>query len=396
MFDHAADPSTVPSLNDGDMFESIAGRKLRTSRRFLNVDATKLHHAQRKAFEEMPSLVDVCQSLISTVQAEHRHDDEIQLRDLHVDDVGALTSARGDIVPGSASIGMLEQAWSGLVARAPRNVPARLRSNVNSWLRRSNGTAVARTMEIDGARDAFAIVSPSYQAHDADQVAQEVARAMPAECRGNVKYCSDGGRFEIDCVLARPIDVDGDVHRVIAKISSADNGLMSQRISFVAWRLKCLNGLAIMDKATLTRVWHKGDPARLRDQFAAGLAMARVAMDAFTAHWTRARRVGFVDAHTGADLTGPEALRRLVGTGAIEIAGTKASDLLARLQTAWAVEPGDRVADVINAVTRTAHTTPWRAAWTTEDLESLGGRLLFGGNHALPALSRKQSEALAA
>jgi hypothetical protein len=248
-------------------------------------------------------------------------------------------------------------------------------------------------MEIDGARDAFAIVSPSYQAHDADRVASEVAKAMPAECRGNVKYYSDGGRFEIDCVLARPIDVDGDVHRVIAKISSGDNGLMSQRISFVAWRLKCLNGLAIMDKATLTRVWHKGDPARLRDQFAAGLAMAKVAMDAFAAHWTRARRVGFVDSQTGSDLTGPEALRRLVGTGAIEIAGMKASDLLGHLQTAWAVEPGDRVADVVNAVTRSAHVTPWRAAWTTEDLESLGGRLLFGGHYALPALTPAQVDA---
>jgi hypothetical protein len=398
VFDHAAEPSTISSVTDGDLFESITGRKLRTSRRFLNADATKLHQAQRKAFEDLPTLGDACERLIGTVKAEQRRDDAINLRDLHVDDVGALTSTKGDIIPGTFNLGVLEHAWGQLVARAPRSVPSRLRSNVNAWIRNASGSAVLRTLETEGARDAFALVSERYQAHDADQVASELARAMAGnDLKGQVKYLGSGGRYEIEAALARPFDVPGDgLHRVVISARSSDDGTMSQQIVFKAWRLKCLNGMFIADRSLMKKIWHKGNADRLREQFADGLVLAREAIESFSVHWSRAQRARFVDATTGVDLTGPEALRRIVGTGEIAVPGVNESDLLGYFMTAWEIEPGDSLAAVVNSITRSAHENGWRNSWTCEALEEQAGRLVYGQAHALPPLTVKQAEALAA
>jgi hypothetical protein len=400
VFDHAADPSSISTVADGDLFESITGRKLRASSRFRNADAKSLHEGQRVQFEAMPDLEDACEHLGALVAAEKRRDDKIDLRDLRVDSLGALIAPqRGDVIPGVPRLEMMERAWSQLTARAPRHVPASLRGNVNQWLRESNGTAVARTMESASgkAQECFALVSERYQPHDADQVASELARAMSGnDLKGRVKYMGSGSRYEIEAVLARPFDVDGDIHRVIVGVRSSDDGTMSQQITFKAWRLKCLNGMFIADSHLLRRVWHKGNVNRLREQFADGLAMAREAIESFSNHWRRAQRDRFVDAATGTDLVGMEALRRLVGTGGIVVPNIKAADLLAKFSVAWEAEPGDSVSDVLNAVTRAAHTATWRNSWTTENLEAVAGTLLYGQSYALAPLTAKQSEALAA
>lgn len=402
MHNNARDLSvqSVEPQTDGDHFRTIASRKL--SDRFQQSSsydtAENLHAGQRKQFEAMPDLADACEQLAGNVEAEKRRDDLIKLSELRVDAMGDLMAPlRGEIVPGVADLRMMEQSWSQLVNRAPRDIPRRLRSNVNAWLRDSKGVAVARTMEAPSgrARECFAVVSERYQPHDADLVAREVARAMPTECKGDIKYKGDGGRFEIEAVMARPFDVDGDVHRIIIGVRSADNGTQSQQIWFKAWRLQCLNGMAIMDKHLLRRVRHTGEVGQLRDQFSQGLAMARAAIESFQAHWGKARQEQFIDSQTGANLTGPETLRRLVGRGEINIPHVKPAALLATFRSAWQAEPGDSVADVLNALTRAAHVNSWNAAWTTEGLEQAAGQLLYCRARALPALTPKQALALA-
>lgn len=396
-------PRTSPPLRpftDGNHFRTIAGRKL--SDRILRSgnygSAKSLHEGQRKQFEAMPDLSHACEQLACNVESEMRRDDVIKLSELRIDAVGDLiTPLRAEIIPGVPHLRMMEHAWSQLVSRAPGDVPRRLRSNVNTWLRDSKGSAVARTMEAPSgqAQDCFAMVSERYQPHDAHLVAREVARAMPSECKGEIKYKGDGGRYEIEAVLARPFKVDGDIHRVIVNVRSADNGTLSQIVSFKVWRLKCLNGMFVADKHLLRRVRHTGDAGKLRDQFAHGLAMAREAIESFQAHWSRANSDSFVDATSGANLNGPEALRRLVGRGDINVPNVGPADLMDRFRSSWEAEPGDSVADVLNAVTRAAHVNTWTAAWTTEALEQVAGQLLYTHTRTLPALTPKQTLALA-
>lgn len=403
MLDDTRDPSVVqpPAVTDGDLFRAITGRDMRTSRRFRNANSKSLHEGQRVEFERMPDLADACEHLESLIAAEVRRDDTVNLRDLRVDALGALIAPeRGEIIPGVSRLEMKDRAWSQLISRAPRQIPTSLRSNVNTWLADSSGSGVARSMKSASgkAQECFALVSERYQSHDADQVANELARAMSGnDLKGRIKYLGSGGRYEIEAVLARPFDVEGDgPHRVILNIRSSDDGTMSQQISFKAWRLTCLNGMFIADRQILKRVWHKGDVSRLRDQFSAGLVMAKDAIASFSAHWERAQRERFIDATTGVDLTGLEALRRLVGNGGIAVANTKPADLMSEFSKAWEVEPGETVAATLNAITRAAHVTTWRNTWTTEALEQTAGEILYGRIYALPALTAKQVELLAA
>ena len=400
MFDQSHDLSNVQPQTDGEHFRTITGRNLGAHFRHSVETEKSLHEGQRKQFEAMTDLADACEQLASNVEAEKRRDDVLKLADLRIDTLGALVaSQRGEIIPGAPRLEMMEQSWSQLINRAPQYVPSRLRSNANSWLRDSNATAVARSMEAPGgkARECYALVTEKFQPHDADLVAHEVARAMPADCKGQIKYMGDGGRFEIEAVLARPFDVGGDIHRVIIGVRSSDDGTMSQQIWFKAWRLKCLNGMFIADKKLLRRVWHKGNAGKLQQQFADGLVMARNAIESFSAHWKRAQQERFVDAQTGANLTGPEALIRLIGHGDVAVPYIRPVDLMGRFQTAWETEPGDSIADVLNAITRAGHTTQWKAgSWTTEMLEEIAGRILYQRSVALPALDAKQIQALAA
>ena len=403
MFTNARDlsPESEKPVTDGEHFRTITGRNL--SERFTrssNFDTDKnLHEGQRKQFEAMPDLADACEQLACNVEAEKRRDDVIMLKELRVDTLGALIAPqRAEIIPGVSRLEMMEQSWAQLVNRAPRRM-GRLKNNVNAWLRDSDGIAVARTMEAPSgrARNCFAMVSERYQPHDADRVAREVARAMPVECKGEVKYKGDGGRYEIEAVLARPFEVKGDLHRVIIGVRSSDDGTMSQQIWFKAWRLKCLNGMFIADKQLLRSIRHTGEVRQLRDQFAQGLVMARQAIESFQAHWSKAQDERFVDSQSGANLTALETLRRLVGRGDINVPHVRPADLLETFQNAWEIEPGsDRVGDVLNAVTRAAHTTTWKSAWTTESLEEMAGQLLYSRSRALPALTPKQTLALVA
>ncbi len=105
---------------------------------------------------------------------------------------------------------------------------------------------------------------------------------------------------------------------------------------------------------------HTGEVGQGRYQFSHGLAMARAAVESFQAHWGKARQERFVDSQTRANQTGPETLRRLVGRGGINIPHIKPAALLDTFRSAWQAEPGDNVADALNA----AHVKSWNTAWT--------------------------------
>ena len=72
-----------------------------------------------------------------------------------------------------------------------------------------------------------------------------------------------------------------------------------------------------------------------------------------------------------------EVFRGLVANKVVHVSGVKPDDMFARLMTAFEKEPGSDRTAIVNAVTRIAHDDVWPRWTDVEDLERLGGQLLF-------------------
>ena len=364
--------------------------------------AQHLNDFQRKKYEEMRSFHEVCDDAIATVQAENREDITLPLADLKISDEGVLVRRDYEDIPtaGDAITGlpMGEVAWQHHTQMAPKSVPARLRGNVHGWLHNKRSSAVFRTHQAPkdkGMRSAFSTVSTKYQAHDLDQMATLMKEVISDNYKGSLRYCNDGGRYEVSAILARPFDVDGDIHRVTVTARSADNGTASQSVFFKAWRQKCSNGIYVQDSTLVSRTRHMGDGVKLREQFAQGLEMASQAIESFSTHWKNAQHAQFVDKNSGAPLDAKECLKRLAANRLVHVPHVRPRAMFELLEGAWNKEPGQSVADVINAATRLAHENAdnWKSEWYQDDVEQQAGSLLYQSVYTLRGLTPKQEAA---
>ena len=72
-----------------------------------------------------------------------------------------------------------------------------------------------------------------------------------------------------------------------------------------------------------------------------------------------------------------DGFRGIVANKVVHVSGVKPEETFARLLVAFEKEPGNNRTSIVNAVTRMAHEEVW-PRWTDgEDLERLGGMLLF-------------------
>lgn len=385
----------LPGPTDSEVFTQITGQESKLSgdahsedQHYGTQDAR--HKKALADHEKLPLITDACQSLIDTVQAENRQDIEIHPKEFRIDDRGRLAGE-------NISLGFHDQAWRGLVARAPDSVSTPQRSNINSWIGNLQKPIIARTGGPINDRMIGAIVSDRYTAIDADKMAEIIRDTVPANCRGKIRYQGDMGRYEIQAQLARPFDADGDAHAIQLCYRGADNGTASHEFRFKLIRLECLNGLYLTDSAQIAKVRHVGDPEKIAETFQYALDSATEAMHTFAKRWGIARAEQFVCAETGEELTGPAALQRLAGSQLIQIPHVRRNQTYNRLMTAWGKEPGDSVADVINAATRMAHEQNghWKSPWYQEGLEEQAGQLLFSGATRLLPLNEEQIALLA-
>jgi hypothetical protein len=341
----------------------------------------------RAEFEALPFANDVCDELVSQVEAEKRENVIAKATELHMMHDGWL---RQDVTEWPIT----ERALDGLArlvtpggATYLRECPPDLRAqNLNHWLPRAtredrHGAHHPRELTLrtritrDRPRDIFAIVGPRYSAFDIDELAAQVALVVPPDARADVVY--DGYRVRINILFHSNITpercVAGEFFKAGVLITTADDGTGAIKISAELYRNLCLN-LIIIDRARQTvSTPHKG--SNLHTTVGEGIRRALKKIEGFADKWSEASTENVLERYSLTDVD--IVFKALVANRAVYVPGISPEDMLKRLKRAWEVEPGYEKTAFINAITRAAHTEEWRTWTTAEDLERAAGELLY-------------------
>lgn len=315
--------------------------------------------------------------------------------------------ARARQVPDDITLAPTERAYQQLISKRPAGHAAP-GPDVASWLDDVEPhEAVVRHRAIPslrskayqhGAREAYAVVSPSYQPYDLNEAAADLRKVVPSDARCRVRY--DGQRATVDVVLANPYYLDGgdaagvgETHRVVLRMRTADDGSGGYHLSLLAERVRCINLTLLHAKRSLFHGTHRQEG--LRDLAEQALAAIEPTMESFAATWRGAWQDYWVDKYTKAALTGEEAIRRIVGHGKYRVPGLGEDGTLEACLSALAGEPGNTRAHVHNAMTAAAHQSPttWATRWADEEAEEQASGLLYQSVRWLPELDNEAPNA---
>lgn len=335
-----------------------------------------------------PPIEEAAMEAANRIEAERRTDFTVDLRDLRIDN-------RGQITRGKGSIPLETQAWNALVAAAAPVLPSArallevvdpdLRADI--WNRQIAKLQSEKLMKVgvrrgnEGDWRAFRALNGTYPTEaQANVVLRGVAEAIKGEnMRGSVTYDPVSTRVRFEGAWMMPQELDprvGDVMRVGFAGSTADAANGAFKVSMGVTRILCVN-LTISDAYIAAfRRDHRGDLSSVVGDIAATVRAIPEAFSAFAADWRIARDTG-VDAirlkgQTYKDV--PAALADLVERGVITAQVAKDA-LLESLLRAHSAEPGDSIADLLNAVTRAAHEAEW-SEFNRSMLEHRAGELM--------------------
>lgn len=335
-----------------------------------------------------PLIEDAASDVAARIEAERRTDFVVPLRDLTI-------TPEGQISRGKGSIPLEPLAWESLVTAAAPVLPSArallrvldpdIRADV--WNRQRvklPETAVAKIgvrKDAEGGWRAFRALSGTYPTEaQADRVLRAVASAVKGEgMRGSVTYDPATTRVRFEGAWMMPHEVDarvGDFLRAGFGGSTADASNGGFRVSLAVTRILCVN-LTLADAYIAAyRRSHRGNLSTVTDEIAATIRAVPEGFAAFAEDWKIARNTGV----KGVTLFGKsyndarEALTGLVEAGQIT-QGIARDTLVEALLAAHDKEPGDSLADVLNAVTRAAHEAEW-SEFHRQLLEQRAGELL--------------------
>jgi hypothetical protein len=330
---------------------------------------------ERVRVESLPPFRGAAAAVAANVRAERRRDVHVRLRDLAMDDLGQLLVA-GE--PHALDVGAFHQlayhAGFGMGARylAERCDGPLRATNVNAQLRAgSNRTVTLRTRDgEDGRRVAFATVTPAYAPVDTDRVLDAALPAL-ADARAEITYDGTGARATALWMPDAVVDLAaGDVFKAGVRIETDDTGRGRVRVSAVVFRNRCLNLIIIGESSVETvSAVHKGDPDAILKRVADGVEAARESVADFLDAWGHARTV----------MVDPLVLiRKIVEERKLVPRGERDRDaVFGALLSAFHKEPGDTLADVSNAFSRSAHENPLWGMDFREELERQAARMVL-------------------
>jgi hypothetical protein len=247
----------------------------------------------------------------------------------------------------------------------------------------------------------YAMVGKTYSAFDADRIAEVLSdpfRDLEKEFgdenapRGMAMYRPDDSSMRVDAIWHADSIVNlaaGDVFKAGLRFRSSDSGGGSIKADLLVWRNLCKN-LIIIDKKSVEvlRRTHRGSMDGIVVDLTAATERAKEFLSGFAKDWgyLRAAPISKVEIYGETYSTVPEALRALVDQGRIDGMTANAAAVEALL-SGWSKEPGNTLADIINAVTRAAHETKFGLD-KQEKIEKAAGELV-------PVLVRSAQRAFA-
>jgi len=360
--------------------------------------------ASRTAWEDQPETVQSLRGIWKAVKAEDRRDEVVNVRNIRMLDNGRIDFGKGDV-------GVEALGFKGLIARNssvfPRGADLMMALDPDMraavWNRQIKKVDADKTLSLrirksgDKGYGVFAATSERYSAFDADQLAQAIGTAIrETGMRGEVIYNPATTDLRVNGLYHADSVVDlaaGDVFKFGVQFRSNDAAGGSIQGKATAWRNLCLNLIIIGTGSTeLLRQRHTGN----LDDLAAAVRMAAeqaVEIGApFAKEWNILRSTSALDVLTGDardEVNG--ASSRIVAeavfgalTAHVDV-GIKRDSLVELLLTSFDNEPGDSMADIVNAVTG-VHLLDSVSVWQRERFEEAAGRLV-------PVLVGKAAEA---
>ncbi len=328
---------------------------------------------ERQRVEDMPLFADAAASVIREISGERRTDLRVELRDLRMGVDGTLLvkdqelGLELDAFQQLAVVGGFGSGTRYLTSACSASLRA---VNVNQQVDGRRRELVLRVRETRGERSVYAVVTPTYSVVDTDHVLQEV---MDDLRDAHTELVYDGAGVKATALFMPDQVVDlaaGDVFKVGVRIETDDTGRGRVRVTAVAFRNRCLNLLVIGEGSVETvSAVHKGDRERILTTVKEGVQKARDAVGPFLEAWGHARQVK-VDVVA--------LLKSLVEEKKISARGPKERDqVVEALLQAFEKEPGDTLADAVNAVTRAAHEASGFGSDWAEELEKLAARAIL-------------------
>jgi len=356
----------------------------------------------RDQFLKLATTGEAMDRLADAVQAENRIDHTVDLGDMRIGRSGLVMAS--DVDGARLEFGAEPVGWQRLSSYAPASIPPALRSNVNLWLgSRAGDKAVLRSrrrpqrtadgaliVDLDKPRTLYSVVSERYVRYDLDQIANDIREIMPTDSRARVRY--DGSRSRVDVILQSPHHFEGgkagtvgEPHRLMLRITSADDGSAGFKLNWAMERIRCINCTLLRDKRVIFHARHT--QANLIEVAREALGAQGAALEHFATMWRSAWTDFYIDRYTKDKLSMEEAVRRIVYHGLARAPfGTKDDQVKAILAAAEAEEADDSRAAIHNAITRAAHEGAWtsRSAWVDDELEEQAADLLYVKNVLLP------------
>jgi hypothetical protein len=333
---------------------------------------------ERRRIESMPLFPDAAAAVGYQVAKEQRQDLDLPLASLHMDEDGSLWAEGERLEMERGSFFQLATAAGfGMGARylAEKCDPLLRAENVNAQLLKAGKRAIRlRTRRgEDGGRRVFATVTPTYAVVDTHQVLDMVTDVL-TDSRAEMLYDGTGVHATALWMPDSVVDLAaGDIFKSGVRVETDDTGRGRIRVTGVVWRNQCLNLIVIAEGEVETvSLVHRGDPERILSIVRDGVEMARSRVADFLESWGHARTV---------KVNVEELLREWVEERKVQVRGVRSAAerdaVVKALLTSWQQEPGDTLADAVNAVTRAAHEHPLWGVDVREELERQAARLVL-------------------
>lgn len=367
--------------------------------------------ASNSAFEALPETVETLETLRDRVKAEGRENvREVPLSRLKLADDGeSLAFPHGEEW---RVVGLTRTGWRHLAdALAPSTglvryldgAPAAVKvavvrehGNLNAGKtvafgvkRNVNARNLPKRTNAKGEAfqpgTLYRVASNSYTPYEPDMALNDVMnhpefRSLVKGSRTDARYDGESARIRIVWHADHiPNAASGDTFKVALEFSLNDVKAGSVVGRLLAFRNECQNFVIVSEMAvTTTRMRHRGNVSRIAESVVGAIPKAQAAFgEAFLKPWNAAREERILD---GFDGDAKALFEALVGAGLTGMSGAKEVQV-ARLMNAWAIEPGPTRADVVNALTRAAHTGGWwESIGEQTATEEAGGKLLYVRN----------------